>query len=79
MIFFLGKEYKPRKKNVDLFYTSNGKAHLVAELIPVDEDNCAAIKINGTIALIEIDKVPAQQPGYVDLITTQIHLYPTNV
>ncbi|MDR0191407.1 hypothetical protein RCO22_20875 [Pseudomonas yamanorum] len=78
-IFYWGENIKPADSNVDFLYFKNGATHLVAELISVDDDNCAAIRIGGSVVLIEIDEAPAQKPSYVDLTTTEIHLHPTYV
>ncbi|MDY7535652.1 hypothetical protein RGV33_28925 [Pseudomonas sp. Bout1] len=68
----IGKECEVEVSLDDIFYW--GK-NIKPSSKNVDRIYSAA----GRTYLTEIDKVPAQKPGYVDLITTQIHLYPTNV
>lgn len=77
--FCWGENIKPSANNIDLFYTVKGKTHLTAELISIDDDKCAAIRLNGLIILIELDSVPEEKPSHINLTTTQIHLYPTRL
>lgn len=78
-IFYWGKNIRPSTKNTDHFYSVGDNIHLVAELISIEEDNCVAIRINGSISLIEIDNVPDPKPSHVDLVTTVLYLHPTDV
>lgn len=78
-IFYWGKNIHPSTKNIDHFYSVGDSMHLVAELISIDEDSCAAIRINGSITLIELDNVPDPKPSHVDLVTTVLYLHSTDV
>jgi len=77
-IFCWGKNIKPSSKNVDQIYSAAGRTYVTAELISMDDEH-AAIRINGSIALIELNKAPKQKPAHVHLTTAAIYFYPTNL
>jgi hypothetical protein len=77
--FCWGENIKPSANSIDLFYTVKSKAHILAELISIDDDKCAAIRLNGFIILIELDRVPEEKPNHIYLTATQILFHPANL
>ena len=53
--------------------------YITAELILGNDDNCAALRIGSSIILIDLKEKPDHAPKYVNLKTTSISLYPTDV
>ncbi|NMX94480.1 MULTISPECIES: hypothetical protein [unclassified Pseudomonas] len=53
--------------------------YITAELILRSDDNCAALRIGSSIILIDLKEKPDHAPKYVNLKTTNISLYPTNI
>ena len=53
--------------------------YITAELIFGHDGNCAALRIGSSIILIDLKEKPDNAPKYVNLKTTNISLYPTNI
>ncbi|MRU53590.1 hypothetical protein SAMN04490207_0229 [Pseudomonas gessardii] len=53
--------------------------YITAELILGNDDNYAALRIGSSIILIDLKEKPDHAPKYVNLKTTSISLYPTDV
>jgi len=78
-IFYWGENIKASTQDAGRIYSANSKIHLIAELSSLDDDNCAVIRLNGAIVLIELNGTPDQKPNFVDLEITKISLHPTNI
>ncbi|WDU65375.1 hypothetical protein LRS56_13580 [Pseudomonas poae] len=57
----------------------NGITQITAELIQGTDEECAALQFGDSILLIELDAPIAEKTGFVDVRTTRVRLYPTNI
>ncbi|MHA4977423.1 MULTISPECIES: hypothetical protein [Pseudomonas] len=78
-IFSWGKNITPSSSKVPKISHTNGVTQITAELIHASDKDCAALKLGGSVLLIELDGPVTQKSGYVDVRATRVLLYPTNI
>ena len=78
-VFSWGKNIKLSNKKTPHITTINGVTQITAEVIKNQDEECAALKINDSIILIDLEKPMAEKTGWVQVSTARIRLYPTNI
>ncbi|OPA88558.1 hypothetical protein BFW86_16055 [Pseudomonas fluorescens] len=78
-IFSWGKNIRPAIAKTPHITVINGVTLVTAELIQGKDKECAALKLGDSVILIEFDEAPAENSGFVEVSTTKIQLYPTNI
>ena len=78
-VFSWGKNIKLSNKKTPHITTINGVTQITAEMIKNQDEECAVLKINDSIILIDLEKPIAEKTGCVQVSTARIRLYPTSI
>jgi hypothetical protein len=77
--FFWGENLTLSKKNAPSILFNSGKTYITAELIAIEDDGGGVLKIGDSILLISIKNKNHVLPAFVDIISQDISLHPTNI
>lgn len=78
-IFSWGQNIMSSSVKTPEITSANGAHKIIGELIQDADQSCSILKIGDSVILIEIDKPITGKPSFVEVITNDIFLHPTNV
>ncbi|KAB0563947.1 hypothetical protein C9383_15135 [Pseudomonas palleroniana] len=78
-VFTWGKNIIPSSRKTPKINIINGLTQITAQIIQNPDGEWTALKLGDSIVLIELDELPTQKSGFVELKATKIHLYPTSI
>ncbi|MGZ0716798.1 hypothetical protein [Pseudomonas palleroniana] len=78
-VFTWGKNIIPSSRKTPKINIINGLTQITAQIIQNPDGEWTSLKLGDSIVLIELDELPTQKSGFVELKSTKIHLYPTSI
>lgn len=78
-VFSLGKNLIPSSRNSPGINVINGVTQIIAEIVENADEEWLALKFEDSIIMIEVDDPLTERSGFVEMRTTKIRVYPTNI
>lgn len=78
-VFSWGQNIMPSSGQTPEITSVNGTHKIIGELIQSGDHRCAGLKLGDSVILIELDKLITHESSFVEVRSTDIFLYPTNI
>ena len=78
-IFSWGQNIMPSSGKTPEITSVNGVHKIIGELIQSADHRCAGLNLGDSVILIELDQLITRESSFVDVRSTDIFLYPTNI
>ncbi|BBA35527.1 hypothetical protein sS8_3590 [Methylocaldum marinum] len=73
-----GESIIPAGNDIELIEQTKMGYSIVGKVITVEADGCIAVRLSGSIVLVETEGTPSGYSGYVNIKTSTLSFYPVH-